>query len=869
MRSRFPLIVRLLVAVAILQGTARGQDGLSRYANQTLRLYLTGEYAEAEQYGERVTSYGINDANVAITVIKSELAQGKYDEAAESARDASKTYEGYIPVQVEAIETLRICGKSEDAQTLLNGLDALAKKLNPKNLNATELTGLGRAALLLGAEPKMVHAQFFQKARVAEPSNLAAALAAGKLAVDKGDYALAAQMLGEARNKIGPIPDILFQLARAFSPADREKADELINLALDRNPSHVPSILLRAEHAFDAEKYVEANELLKTARETNPNHPGAWALEAAIHYYNDEASNAEAARNKALETWSKNPEIDFLIGRKLSEKRRFAEGSQFLRRALEFDPGHIGVRKVLGQNLLRLGEEAEGWAMLSEAQSDDKYDVELFNLMLLHDELEKFETIEVEGFTVRMTPDEAAVYGPRVVEVLKNAREILGEKYGFTPEARTVVDFFPDQQDFAIRVLGMPGGLGIVGACFGNVIAMNSPGSPGAMGTNWESTLWHEYCHTITLGATRNRIPRWFTEGISVYEERQRDPACGFKMTPAHRERILAEDGLIPIADLSAALTAFNDPNTINFAYYQSSLLVEYMIDSFGESSIKGVLDDLSENADVTKAMAKRMSSLSWIESAFAKYVRKRAGEYGPRADWEEPENEEILRRDPGGVADYLRKNPTSIWALIVHTNHLLADREWERAVTSAKKLNSLYPQYIGPGNGYAALAAAFRNLEDQKAERDALEEWAQRDADADRAFLRLIEIGLEEKDWALVQKNARRQLALNPLLRDPHRALGVAAQEQGKTKDAIVAFDSLLALDPVNPADAHFRLAQLHRESDVARSKRHALQAIEEAPRFRSAHRLLLDLDAPVTDEPSPALPGDTPATEPESPSE
>ncbi|MEM9479804.1 MAG: tetratricopeptide repeat protein [Verrucomicrobiota bacterium] len=869
MRSRFPFIVHLLVAVAILQGTARGQDGLSRYANQTLRLYLTGEYAEAEQYGERVTSYGINDANVAITVIKSELAQGKYDEAAESASAASKEYDGYIPMQVEAIETLRLCGRTEEAQTLLDGLDALAKELNPKNLNATELTGLGRAALLLGAEPKMVHAQFFQKARVAEPNNLTAALAAGKLAVDKGDYALASQMLGDARNKIGPIPDILFHLARAFSPSDREKADELIELALDRNPSHVPSILLRAEHAFDAEKYGEAKELLKTARETNPNHPEAWALESAIHYFNDETTDAEAARTKALKIWAKNPEIDFLIGRKLSQKRRFAEGSEFLRSALEFYPAHIGVRKILGQNLLRLGNESEGWTMLSEAQADDKYDVELFNLMLLHDELEKFETIEVEGFKVRMKPDEAAVYGQRVMVVLENAREILGKKYGFTPDAKTIVDFFPDQQDFAIRVLGMPGGLGIVGACFGNVIAMNSPGSPGAMGTNWESTLWHEYCHTITLGATRNRIPRWFTEGISVYEERQRDPACGFKMTPAHRDRILAADGLIPIADLSAALTAFNDPNTINFAYYQSSLLVEFMIDSFGESSIKRVLDDLSEDADIEKAIAKRMSSLTWIESEFAKYAQKRAGEYGPKADWEKPENEEILRRDPAGVADYLKKNPNNIWALMVHTNHLLADREWEKAKAPAKKLNSLYPQYIGPGNGYAALAKAFRNLEDHEAERDVLEQWAARDADADAAFLRLIELGLEEKDWALVQKNAQRQLALNPLLRDPHRALGIAAQEQGNAKDAIVAFDSLLALDPVNPADAHFRLAQLHRESDLARSKRHVLHAIEEAPRFRSAHRLLLELDATVTNSPSPELPDVTPNTETESPSE
>jgi len=45
-----------------------------------------------------------------------------------------------------------------------------------------------------------------------------------------------------------------------------------------------------------------------------------------------------------------------------------------------------------------------------------------------------------------------------------------------------------------------------------------------------ESTLWHELAHVVTLSATHNRMPRWLSEGISVYEERQRDPAWGMKM---------------------------------------------------------------------------------------------------------------------------------------------------------------------------------------------------------------------------------------------------------------------------------------------------------------------------------------------------
>ncbi|NIP94832.1 MAG: hypothetical protein GWO24_15860, partial [Akkermansiaceae bacterium] len=54
---------------------------------------------------------GSEDAHLASIRIKAELAQGKYEEAAESAAEASEQFEGYFPVQVLAIEALRSAGK--------------------------------------------------------------------------------------------------------------------------------------------------------------------------------------------------------------------------------------------------------------------------------------------------------------------------------------------------------------------------------------------------------------------------------------------------------------------------------------------------------------------------------------------------------------------------------------------------------------------------------------------------------------------------------------------------------------------------------------------------------------------------------------
>jgi hypothetical protein len=54
-----------------------------------------------------------------------------------------------------------------------------------------------------------------------------------------------------------------------------------------------------------------------------------------------------------------------------------------------------------------------------------------------------------------------------------------------------------------------------------------------------------------------------------------------------------------------------------------------------------------------------------------------------------------------------------------------------------------------------------------------------------------------------------------------------------------------LLVLDPSDPAEAHYRLARLLQQAGDPQAKRHVLQALEEAPRFREAHQLLLQLSA------------------------
>ena len=63
--------------------------------------------------------------------------------------------------------------------------------------------------------------------------------------------------------------------------------------------------------------------------------------------------------------------MDHLIGKKLSQKYRFAEGSAHQKQALAFDEKYLPAKIQLAQDLLRLGFEKEGWAMTEAAHESD------------------------------------------------------------------------------------------------------------------------------------------------------------------------------------------------------------------------------------------------------------------------------------------------------------------------------------------------------------------------------------------------------------------------------------------------------------------------------------------------------------------
>lgn len=826
------------LAAGLLAGAALRAD-----VADAQRDFLDGDYAAVIRQATVGGRAAPTNVEWPLLLVRALLVVGRNGEADAAMREALGREEQSIRLRWLARDVAQANGRPEEVAQRVEEIRRLVAGRTWNYRTPPELVVFGQAAVRLGADPKDVLEKVFATAQKADPKLRDVYLARGELALDKHDFALAARAFEEGIKQLPDDPDLHSGRARAYAGGDRTVAAAALAAALKRNSRHVPSLLQMADHAIDAEAYEEAEKVLGQVIEVNPGHPEAWAYRAVLAHLRNDQAGENLARGRALATWRRNPRVDQLIGGKLSQKYRFAEGAAYQRRARAFDPGYLPATAQLASDLLRLGEEAEGWALAREVHEKDDYDVEAYNLVTLQDTMAKYVALTSEDFVVRMASHEVAVYGSRVLALLRRAKQTLVEKYGVELAKPTYVEIFADQRDFAVRTFGLPDVAGFLGVCFGRVVTANSPATSGNS-TNWESVLWHEFCHVVTLQMTRNRMPRWLSEGISVYEEHQADPSWGMQLNPRYRQMIVDGD-LVPVGRLSGAFLGPKTSEHLQFAYLQAAMVVEHIIRRYGQPALRGILQDLRDGTEVNAALAKNTAPLEQLEKEFEVFAKERAAELAPKLDWEKPKPELLVATGADELAAWEDKHPDNYWVLRLRAQRASEDQKWPAARAALERLVELYPRQKGGDAPHRPLVAALRALGDAEAERAALKRWVQVDDEAPDAYLRLMELATADKDWATVVRNAERYLAVNPLVAPPYRYQAQATAETGDISGAVVAWRTLLQLDVPETPDAHFRLAGLlNTRGETADARRHVLEALEETPRFRDALRLLVEIN-------------------------
>jgi tetratricopeptide (TPR) repeat protein len=184
--------------------------------------------------------------------------------------------------------------------------------------------------------------------------------------------------------------------------------------------------------------------------------------------------------------------------------------------------------------------------------------------------------------------------------------------------------------------------------------------------------------------------------------------------------------------------------------------------------------------------------------------------------------------------------------------NAAVRAKQWDEVLKAAPKLLACYPEYVEAGNAYEALAEARLAGGDKRGASEALSGYARQGGRDPAVLKKLAGLQSELNDPAAAEATLRRLLWIYPVKdEDLHRQLAVLRGRLGRWPDAVEEWRAVLESAPADKASAYYELALAYRRTNRLEEARDAvLSALEEAPGYRAAQKLLLELNPPAAQE-------------------
>jgi tetratricopeptide (TPR) repeat protein len=790
------------------------------------KAFRTGRFDEVETL---TRSAGTDDTLLALRA-KALIARGEYA-AAESVLTAPAAA---APASDAALELgllqLYLGRRSEGRRTL-----QLLLMADPRSPTARDYARAARAARALG---RFEDANgYFREAIAAAPNDATINTEWGELFLEKHNRQDAAKSFQAALKAEPDYAPAQRGLARAVSDENPPAAMRYVRRALELNPSDTAAYLFLAELAIDEDKKDQAREAVGKAQAINPNMLEALALTAAIDFVEGKEADYKAAIAAALKLNPLYGEAYRVVGAIAAHQYRFDEAAEQVRRGIAIDRENARAHADLGAHLMRTGDERNARRSLETAFGADPYNVITYNLLGLLDTLQTFQTVQEGDLTIKLHAEEAGVMREYAPALAREALTALSKRWEFTPQGPILIEIFPRHDDFAVRTLGLPGMLGALGACFGRVVTMDSPKARPPGEFNWGATLWHEMAHVITLQLSNQRLPRWLSEGISVFEEKRARPEWGREMEVAFARALDAGETL-KLRDLNAA---FQNPQTISMAYYEASLLVEHIVQKHGDATLRALVKSFADGIDTDAAIQKVLGSdIDALQGTFDAFLAERFGAL--RRALAVPEgftpDQPLEKLQAAAVA-----HPES-FSVLMALGRSLRPKDPEGAIAAYERAAKLAPMITGPESPYLQIVEVAMASGNKAKAAEALDAMTAQDHTAVDAARQLVGLLDPEKDRDRLRVALRRVVAVDPFDSAAHTTLGRMALASSQPTEAVRAFRVALAAGPIDRASAHADLAEgLFQAGNHADAKREAMAALEIAPTYERAQALLLKL--------------------------
>ena len=838
MKRRATLWAGLMILAVALPQLACAQEEI--LPEDVVASFRAGRYAEAIELGRGLLSSAPNDRETRELVVASLDAIGHYPDALreaetlpvmrgrilmelgrfEEAADAfQQAIDGGDPDSLTAELNLAVIrferGEREDAMERFDRFIDVYNAGTP--LTAADLTAVGTAVRYLGMrEPALFQdaVKAYDEAIAQDPEILEPRVLLGEMFIDRYDSQQAHGAFEEvfAINRVHPRALVGMARAKHFD-GDVAAAFEYIERALQINYQLVPAFVLRARMMIEGENAAEAEENVRRALEVNPNSLEGLTVLAAIRYLRGDEQGFAETRDRVLSLNPTYGDLYVTIAEVAAQHRRYADAVRLARLAVETDPESWAGHGTLGINELRLGDVEAARAALTRSFDGDPYNVWIYNTLDLLDTFSDYEVRESPRFRFMLHGDEADLLYPYFAALAEEAYDSLAARYGHQPETPIRVEVYPRHADFSVRTVGLTG-LGALGVAFGSVLALDSPAArePGLL--NWGTTLWHELAHTMALEMSNSRVPRWFTEGLSVYEERRARPGWGSETTADY---VLAYDrgDIPPVSRLNEGFSRPPSPRHLSLAYHGASLVIDWIVETQGFPAIVGMLREYGDgrsNEEVLRGVLG--ADPEELDRRFDEWFRARY----PLAEVESYRDRLARARvheqagSPDEVESLLPEEAIALFADADPVPHALIGRA-----------------RLARGDTVGAITALTRVAE----------------IDENAYSVNALLAELAEGREASVQVAALERLAyIHPYDVGHRRRLAELYMSEGEPQGAVRERRAVVALRPVDRAEALYQLAVALRDAgEPQEARRQVIRALEVAPAFERAQELLLEL--------------------------
>lgn len=883
--------IRSLICIALLSSIANNvlaQDSAQTNTGESPlfrgeQLLMTGSYAAASDVFQMADGLDRNEGLVGAS--RAFAMMGNYQEAMSVVEDVIENddYARYPLLSTQLAEIKRSIGGSAEALQILESVvsgmadapvralvqyGSLLKFVGQKQISFQILDQAVQRynnGLVFSSEDVAMVAlaswlmsnfhdanSLFNEATRANPNNLEAHALWGDLFLEKYNASDAERSYQEALDINSRFIPALVGIANVLGD------ERALQRALAINPNSIPAMEAYGQLLILKGREDEAHDYFERVLALNPESLktlSVLASQAAL----EERTDDYAGFLGQVESFSPNNPI-FLgnVADTFGNNYLFEQAVEFARAAIAADSQYWQGYTVLGSNLIRLGEEEEGKAKLEIGYENDPFNVMTSNMLKVFDTLDTYTTLQSEHFKVHMSDNDADILWPYLEPLLEEGWDTLTAKYGFEPEGPILIEVFEKSEDFAVRSVGLPDIGPLVGICFGKVITLISPDTLSA---NWQEIVWHEFMHVITLQMTGNRMPRWLSEGISVWEEREGRPYWG-RSQGLDLVRAAEQDKLLNMADLNSGFSGARNNADLGFAYFQAYLVVDYITDEYGFEKLLELVDQYALIKEDDERFTEVFDlSMGKFDSGFQSWINRRVAEINVYVHAED------LPDEGDGHGHGVRENSSAILAELYNNaslkQHMRArieenDRDFqaylqlgivlfkeENFLEAKEYLNKAYqmlPSYTGYPSPPLVLSQIYEkegNAEAQLEQLELLLENLQHDYGS---AIILAEAALAKAEYERAEYYLDRAIQVDPYRADVHQLKASYADRIGNSELAVTEYEVLLKLEINDPAEAQTNLAEAHlNNGQVLEAKQNILRALESAPSYQRAQSILL----------------------------